>query len=72
MSRACNFDLSPCCQEPIIVAGEGLTHWYACKKCGQQVDGKPMKETNSTVEACPKGCRWGECSCERECDEPKT
>jgi hypothetical protein len=26
--------MSDCCGRPVFVAGEGLTHWYACPSCG--------------------------------------
>ena len=29
------FQRSGCCGEPLYVAGEGLTHWYACSSCGE-------------------------------------
>ena len=32
---------SNCCHSPIDVAGEGTTHFYVCRKCGQACD--PIK-----------------------------
>lgn len=29
--------LSACCGAYIVVAGKGMTHWYACGECGEAI-----------------------------------
>jgi hypothetical protein len=31
--------LSNCCQAPVKVGGEGITHYYVCTKCNKPCDG---------------------------------
>ena len=39
---------SPCCNAPVYVADQGMTHWHECKACGQPCDPRDVTETETT------------------------